>query len=129
MESKFDKNKEYSDENWAPVVSVTNANFKPGTVFQTYWRNVYNAIYRVVSLSATHYDLEYLNTYKCWVPDHSIHLNEINWTFREFLVKPLKESIKESGHRCHKCKGFNEYAEANQENGTFICYGCRSVFC
>lgn len=26
---------------------------------------------------------------------------------------------------CTKCKTINEYAEPNQPDGTYICYGCR----
>jgi hypothetical protein len=30
------------------------------------------------------------------------------------------------GMQCSKCNDFNQYAQANQADGTFLCYGCRS---
>ena len=35
-----------------------------------------------------------------------------------------KEVISE-GCACKKCKNFNEFAEPNQPDKTFICYACR----
>lgn len=39
---------------------------------------------------------------------------------------PVKK--KEPGCKCKRCEDFNEYAEPNQKDGTFICYGCRRGF-
>lgn len=40
-----------------------------------------------------------------------------------------KEIKKHTGGcSCKKCREFNEYAEPNQEDGTFICYSCRRGF-
>ena len=30
-----------------------------------------------------------------------------------------------TGHRCNRCKSFNEYAAANRPDGTYVCYECR----
>ena len=40
------------------------------------------------------------------------------------------ESIKKdsAGCNCKRCREFNEYAEPNQEDGSFICYACRRVW-
>lgn len=38
-------------------------------------------------------------------------------------VKDKKEN--KDGCNCKKCKELFEYAEPNQSDGTFICYGCR----
>lgn len=38
---------------------------------------------------------------------------------------PITIAQKSSGCSCKKCNDFNEYAEANQDDGTFICFGCR----
>ena len=32
---------------------------------------------------------------------------------------------KSAGCKCEQCDNFFEYAEPNQENGTFRCWGCR----
>lgn len=37
---------------------------------------------------------------------------------------PVKKS---AGCSCKRCKDFNEYAEVNQPDNTFICYTCRHV--
>lgn len=33
-----------------------------------------------------------------------------------------------AGCSCKKCDDFNEYAEPNQKDGTFICFSCRRGF-
>lgn len=35
------------------------------------------------------------------------------------------KKINKDGCRCKKCKEYYPYAEANQEDGTLICYVCR----
>lgn len=38
---------------------------------------------------------------------------------------PIKvESNKKDGHFCKRCKDFFNFAVPNQEDKTFICYGC-----
>jgi hypothetical protein len=39
-------------------------------------------------------------------------------------ARAVKKKDK-SGCSCKKCKDYNEYAEPNQEDGSFICYRCR----
>lgn len=36
-----------------------------------------------------------------------------------------EKKINKDGCRCKKCKEFYPYAQANQEDGTLICYVCR----
>lgn len=43
-----------------------------------------------------------------------------------FNVKPVDNANTGGGLNCTKCKSFNAYAEANQPDGTYICYSCRS---
>lgn len=41
-------------------------------------------------------------------------------------VAPVEEKkINKDGCRCKKCKEFYPFAQANQEDGTLICYVCR----
>lgn len=43
------------------------------------------------------------------------------------LIAKAKIKAKSNGMTCSgTCGEFNEFAEPNQKNGTFICYGCRS---
>jgi hypothetical protein len=35
-------------------------------------------------------------------------------------------STHTGGMQCARCREFNSYAQPNQKNGTFLCYGCRS---
>lgn len=39
-----------------------------------------------------------------------------------------KKKEKSSGCSCKKCREFNEYAEPNQDDGTFVCYTCRKGY-
>jgi hypothetical protein len=38
---------------------------------------------------------------------------------------PTTKKINKDGCKCKKCKEFFPYAEANQPDGTLVCYGCR----
>lgn len=40
-------------------------------------------------------------------------------------TEEIKNNYSE-GCTCEKCGQFNEYAEPNQNNNSFICFGCRS---
>lgn len=37
----------------------------------------------------------------------------------------VKRVVKSAGCNCTNCKDFFQYAEPNQEDGTFKCWGCR----
>lgn len=37
----------------------------------------------------------------------------------------IVKRVKSNGHNCIGCKEFYQYAEANQKDGTFKCWGCR----
>jgi hypothetical protein len=55
--------------------------------------------------------------------DHMIYYRDI-WT--NFVITPINIiPNKQSGHKCSRCKIFNEYAESNQSDGTYLCYSCR----
>jgi hypothetical protein len=41
----------------------------------------------------------------------------------EAITAP-SEKVKEIGCTCVKCKNFNEFAEPNRDDGTFICFAC-----
>lgn len=51
-----------------------------------------------------------------------------------FAAKGIKVSfgtraiaaVVSGGMKCCKCQNFNDYAQPNQGDGTFKCYGCRS---
>jgi hypothetical protein len=49
------------------------------------------------------------------------------YTFETHILRKVESGMvaKSSGCRCKKCKTYNEYAESNQEDGSFICYSCR----
>lgn len=53
-------------------------------------------------------------------PAEESHVVEI-----DLAVPVEKKKINKDGCRCKKCKEFYPYAEANQEDGTMICYTCR----
>ena len=44
-------------------------------------------------------------------------------TTKATTIQP--SSVKSSGMKCRKCQEFNSYAEANQSDGSFCCFGCR----
>ena len=45
-------------------------------------------------------------------------------------LNEVSTSIKNNsgaGCTCRKCDNYNEYAEPNQVDGTFLCFSCRSM--
>ena len=43
-------------------------------------------------------------------------------------IKSVSDHVKTSiGCSCSSCGNFNEYAEPNQVDGTFLCFSCRSM--
>lgn len=40
----------------------------------------------------------------------------------------VADPIASNGCSCARCKEFNEYAEPNQPNNTFVCYACREIW-
>lgn len=37
-----------------------------------------------------------------------------------------KKKNEEDGCTCKRCRNFSPFAEANREDGSFICFGCRT---
>ena len=58
------------------------------------------------------------------------HLISYKYIWHDFVVDKIhlknKSTNKSSGMVCKSCKNYNEYAEPNQNDGTFRCYGCRT---
>jgi hypothetical protein len=57
--------------------------------------------------------------------------NGLTWTTSDPTpAEPKKEAKKAKkdpdGCTCKKCKEFYQFAEPNQEDGTLICYSCRT---
>jgi hypothetical protein len=42
------------------------------------------------------------------------------------VIDELKVKAHSGGCRCKGCQIFNEYAEPNQEDNSFICYSCKT---
>jgi hypothetical protein len=56
-----------------------------------------------------------------------------NWVTDPVPADPVEKKEKKTraknepdGCTCKKCKEFYQYAEPNQEDGTLICYSCRT---
>jgi len=56
-------------------------------------------------------------------PGQTLSIGNIN-DVKNCLVDPTKDGMKCSG----SCNSWHPMAIANQDNGTFICYGCRTRF-
>lgn len=67
----------------------------------------------------------YISTGNTWIPvtigSQGITINPPTASSEE------PEKSKEDGCTCKRCKNFSPFAEANQRDGSFICYGCRST--
>ena len=44
------------------------------------------------------------------------------------LAVPVEKKKVSDGCTCKKCREFYPYAEANQEDGSMVCYGCRMTW-
>jgi hypothetical protein len=45
--------------------------------------------------------------------------------FPEKAYPKINGVTKKTGHNCRSCNSRNDYAEANQEDGSYLCYDCR----
>ena len=65
-------------------------------------------------------------------PDNSYRFQYEFWDGMWRLIESESKSpragslVRAEGHACKRCNDYNEYAAANQSDGTFICFGCRS---
>src|SRR5271163_2030117 len=60
---------------------------------------------------------------------YPINIYQLPTTIQLDLELPEEENIDEdhsSGCKCLRCNEFNEYAQPNQPDKTFICYACRN---
>jgi len=48
------------------------------------------------------------------------------WLYHNTYIVPLNGVAVKGGMSCNKCHDHNEYATANQPNGEYRCYSCRS---
>jgi len=58
-----------------------------------------------------------------------ILLDDENFPAEIIILTDGEQIIKNNsanGCTCRKCGNFNEYAEPNQQDGTFVCFGCKS---
>lgn len=55
----------------------------------------------------------------------AVPAEEIGTPDIDYAVPVDKKKINKDGCHCKKCKEFFPYAEANQEDGTLVCYTCR----
>ena len=49
----------------------------------------------------------------------------LNSVIQDNLARKIINNSSD-GCTCQKCGQFNEYAEANQSDGTFLCFTCRN---
>jgi len=76
--------------------------------------------------SSTEKALEHQGCLFGWTFESNINVDScISRTMN--IVSRKSDVQKSSGMRCSgPCKDFNQYAEPNQTDGTYKCYGCRS---
>lgn len=61
-----------------------------------------------------------------YVTDVKTHFGKrVSWIAPELIFKN-KITVKCEGSLCKKCNDFARMAEPNREDGSFICYSCRS---
>ncbi|KKN66651.1 hypothetical protein LCGC14_0469860 [marine sediment metagenome] len=45
---------------------------------------------------------------------------------RDKIIKAIRKDSNQDGMNCSKCKKFHHMAEANQSDGTLVCWSCRN---
>lgn len=72
------------------------------------------------------------NTISCplvkWV-DNRLDYDCQRWCDNDYeviAVEAISTTIRQTGMACKSCHTFNEYAQANQADGTYSCFVCRS---
>jgi hypothetical protein len=65
---------------------------------------------------------------QCWQVD--IDFGVFAWWEKDFISTDKEvitvPEMKACGSKCIKCGDYNPYAEVNQSDGTYKCYGCRN---
>lgn len=63
---------------------------------------------------------------KAHVPGSIVHPDEARCSIDKINVPKVDQvTNSKSGFNCKLCNLLNEYAEANQSDGTYICYNCK----
>lgn len=62
--------------------------------------------------------LSSISTIKFWIQYYPADVEE---------VKPV-EKKSNNGETCKKCKEYFPFAESNQDDSTFICWGCKNGY-
>lgn len=62
--------------------------------------------------------------------EYTISKSDIELAIANGSYIPEPDKIAKSisnGMTCKKCNNYSQYAQSNQDDGTFICYSCRSI--
>jgi len=57
---------------------------------------------------------------------YDFEIADIDTSKQESLSDTVTTTEASGGLRCHKCNTHYPYAEANQDDGSFVCWSCRS---
>lgn len=92
------------------------------------WAQDHTEAFTIADFSNTDEAMDNTSGYLTWVVREghcNLDLTALADRIELFMQNRRKRSFAD-GMRCQKCKTFYEYAEPNQEDGSMICYSCRS---
>lgn len=56
-----------------------------------------------------------------WLPDGDTAVGNLIG-----LQPPARTGFTKTGFSCNRCNEYNEYAASNQDNGSYVCFNCRT---
>lgn len=91
------------------------------------WAQDHTGSYIVADPSPSDEGLKKTGGYFTWIiQEKKIHVDLLSLADRLELFLLNRNRKKFDGMFCKKCNNFYEFADANQKDGSLICYSCRN---
>lgn len=92
------------------------------------WAQEHDKAYQIASPEIGDDGINNTATFLSWIikeTDANINLLSLLNSLDKY-ISDIKNKTYPDGMFCRKCQAFYQYAEANQPDGTLLCYSCRS---
>jgi hypothetical protein len=92
------------------------------------WAQEHDSAYQIASLEPGDEGVDTTSHSLSWViKQTNANIDLLTLVDRlELYINNIKNKKIPDGMFCRKCQTFQQYAEPNQEDGSFLCYSCRS---
>lgn len=105
------------------VVGTLIAIYNDGSKFLFGWKDQ-----EIVPQNSRSRDGVSLSTSYNYIPNQGDFIRSLTLSSSGMVHSKVLESGEMDGCVCKECKEFYPYAEPNQDDGTLICYSCRTIW-